>query len=172
MESRHITAIRKPWRRSNRFKALGQMLLTNQRLDKLHACKVDFIARGMLDGSVWGLPAAPQPNGAPNKQRRRKDDEEDDDGGAVDDKDVIGEVRLAEKPSKFTFSGLSTLHNTSTRNSTQAFTTLAAHLNIPSLPEMISKFLYKQENLGQDAPAFIAYLSNIMQMLPDSKGCL
>ena len=86
------------------------MLLTNQRLDKLHACKVDFIAWGMLDGSVCGLPAAPQLNGAPNKQRRWKDDEEEDDRGAVDDKDVIGEVRLAEKPSKFMFLGLSTLH--------------------------------------------------------------
>ncbi|KAG1873124.1 hypothetical protein F4604DRAFT_1880988 [Suillus subluteus] len=33
-ESHHITAVEWPWRRSNRFEALGQMLLTNQRLDK------------------------------------------------------------------------------------------------------------------------------------------
>ena len=49
-ESQHITAVRKPWRRSSHFNALGQMLLTNQRLDKLHACGVDFRARGMLHG--------------------------------------------------------------------------------------------------------------------------
>jgi hypothetical protein len=29
-ESRHITAVKKPWRRSNRYQALGQMLVTNQ----------------------------------------------------------------------------------------------------------------------------------------------
>ena len=32
-------------------KALGQMLLTNQRLDKLAAAQVDFTVRGMLEGT-------------------------------------------------------------------------------------------------------------------------
>jgi hypothetical protein len=50
-ESKHITAVKKPWRRSNRHKALGQMLLTNQRLDKLAAANVDFAERGMLEGT-------------------------------------------------------------------------------------------------------------------------
>jgi hypothetical protein len=50
-ESKHITAIKKPWRRSSRYNALGQMLLTNQRLDKLAAARVDFSNRGMLDGT-------------------------------------------------------------------------------------------------------------------------
>lgn len=48
-ESRHITAIKEPWRRSNRFEALGQMLLTNQRLDKLAASRVSFASQGMLE---------------------------------------------------------------------------------------------------------------------------
>ena len=34
-ESKHIRAVKRPWRRSNHHEALGQMLLTNQRLDKL-----------------------------------------------------------------------------------------------------------------------------------------
>ena len=51
-ESWHITAVKKPWRRSSRFKALGQMLLTNQRLDKLAATKADFVSWGMLP-PVW-----------------------------------------------------------------------------------------------------------------------
>ena len=50
-ESKHIKAVKEPWRRSNRFKALGQMLLTNQRLDKLAAARVNFSARGMLSGT-------------------------------------------------------------------------------------------------------------------------
>jgi len=50
-ESKHITAVKKPWRRSNRHKALGQMLLANQRLDKLAAANVNFAERGMLEGT-------------------------------------------------------------------------------------------------------------------------
>jgi hypothetical protein len=50
-ESKHIKAVKEPWRRSNRYNALGQMLLTNQRLDKLAAARVDFVDRGMLKGS-------------------------------------------------------------------------------------------------------------------------
>jgi hypothetical protein len=49
-ESKHIKAVKEPWRRSNRFDALSQMLLANQRLDKLAASRVDFAHRGML----WG----------------------------------------------------------------------------------------------------------------------
>jgi hypothetical protein len=56
-ESKHIKAIKEPWRRSNRFDALSQMLLTNQRLDKLAAAHVDFSHRGMLEASLnWTLP--------------------------------------------------------------------------------------------------------------------
>jgi hypothetical protein len=48
-ESKHIKAVKEPWRRSNRNKPLKQVLLTNQRLDKLAAARVDFTARGMLE---------------------------------------------------------------------------------------------------------------------------
>ncbi|KIK32400.1 hypothetical protein CY34DRAFT_19074 [Suillus luteus UH-Slu-Lm8-n1] len=41
-ESKHIKAVKEPWRWSNRYNALGQMLVTNQRLDKLAASHVDF----------------------------------------------------------------------------------------------------------------------------------
>jgi hypothetical protein len=51
-ESKHIKAVKEPWRRSNRFEALGQMLITNQRQDQLAASRVDFAKRGMLPGSL------------------------------------------------------------------------------------------------------------------------
>jgi len=50
-ESKHIKAVKEPWRRSNKYNALGQMLLTNQRLDKLAAARVEFTKRGMLKGT-------------------------------------------------------------------------------------------------------------------------
>jgi hypothetical protein len=49
-ESKHIRAVKEPWRRSNRNMALGQMLVTNQRLDQLAAAKADFSNRGMFTG--------------------------------------------------------------------------------------------------------------------------
>jgi hypothetical protein len=50
-ESKHIKAVKELWRRSSRFNALSQMLLTNQRLDKLTAAHVDFANCGMLKGT-------------------------------------------------------------------------------------------------------------------------
>jgi hypothetical protein len=51
-EAKHIKAVKEPWRRSSRYEPLGQMLLTNQRQDKLVAARVDFTSRGMLEGTV------------------------------------------------------------------------------------------------------------------------
>lgn len=48
-ESKHIKAVKQPWRRSSRYRALQQMLYINQRLDKLSAARVDFTRRGMLE---------------------------------------------------------------------------------------------------------------------------
>lgn len=84
-ESRHITAVKKPWRRSNRYEALGQMLITNQRLDKFTAARNNFIARGML----------PPEHGPPPGFH----DDEDDDGGPTDNDRVLADVRLARTPS-------------------------------------------------------------------------
>ncbi|KAG1734391.1 uncharacterized protein EDB91DRAFT_1238421 [Suillus paluster] len=42
MESKHIKAVKEPWRRSSQYNALGQMLLINQHLDKLAASHMDF----------------------------------------------------------------------------------------------------------------------------------
>lgn len=50
-ESKHITAVKDPWRRSNKHKALPQILKVNERLDKITAARADFTARGMLTDS-------------------------------------------------------------------------------------------------------------------------
>ncbi|KAJ6492160.1 hypothetical protein C8R45DRAFT_1137267 [Mycena sanguinolenta] len=74
-EAHHITAVKRPWRRSSRYEALSQMLPTNQRLDKLAAARADFVERGMLP-PTYALPVI---------------DPEDDDGGPVDTVRVEGE---------------------------------------------------------------------------------
>ena len=50
-ESKNIEVVKEPWRRSSRFEALRQMLLTNQHADKLAAARADFKRRGMLQGT-------------------------------------------------------------------------------------------------------------------------
>lgn len=89
-ESRHVTAVNRPYRRSSRYKALGQMLLTNQRLDKLAAMRADFVERDMLPGSHI---ANSTPQG-PKHRRMPTDDDDDDDEGPVDE-DILGHVTLA-----------------------------------------------------------------------------
>lgn len=95
-ESKHIKAVKKPWRRSNRFNALSQMLLTNQRLDKLAAITVDFRSRGMLSQSIWDRHIDPPP--LPATQPPKSDN--NDDGEGIDDRNIIGETKLARHPSK------------------------------------------------------------------------
>lgn len=53
-ESKHIKAVKQPWRRSNRYKALSQMLLINERLDKIATCHADFTSRGIINAPSPG----------------------------------------------------------------------------------------------------------------------
>jgi hypothetical protein len=120
-ESRHITAVRRPWRRSNRYHALGQMLLTNQRLDKLAAMRSNFASRGMICGvDAVGRNMPPPPshvqasplNGGSDEDddgpghaqafAPNGGDDDDDDGGPVDE-DITGHVVLARTRGMFYF---------------------------------------------------------------------
>jgi hypothetical protein len=86
-ESKHIQAVKDPWRRSNRNRPLGQMLLTNQRLDKLAAARIDFESRGMLNRLQDVLPPlATVPI--------HVDDEAADAPGMM----ALGDVKLARRP--------------------------------------------------------------------------
>lgn len=50
-KNKHITTVKKPYHQSNKYKALGQMLIINQHLDKLLATQTDFNHHGMLNGT-------------------------------------------------------------------------------------------------------------------------
>jgi hypothetical protein len=65
-ESKHIKAVKEPWRRSSHFRALGQMLVTNQRIDKLSASRVDFISRGLLSDAPHVIAVIVPPFGDPD----------------------------------------------------------------------------------------------------------
>ena len=55
-ECKHIKAVKEPWRHSSKFNALGQMLRTNQCLDKITSSCTDFESREMFKESC--LPSA------------------------------------------------------------------------------------------------------------------
>ncbi|KAG0693860.1 hypothetical protein DFH29DRAFT_815943 [Suillus ampliporus] len=56
-EAKHIKVVKEPWRRSSQYKVLGQMLVTNQHLDKLAASRADFTQCKMLDGTCLSAAA-------------------------------------------------------------------------------------------------------------------
>ncbi|KAH9174065.1 hypothetical protein EDB89DRAFT_2113711 [Lactarius sanguifluus] len=118
-ESRHITAVKKPWRRSNRYEPLGQILLTNQRLDKLLSAHVNFIARGMLSRERMPTPVT----------RPASSNEEDADGAI--DGNIEGEVVLAVRPQSGYPSDLASL---------------TEHIHAPNLPLLMQQFLFDQLN--------------------------
>ena len=103
-ESRQITAVKKPWHCSNRYKALDQMLITNQWLDKLAAARVRFVSHGMLDPSKNtqppGMVSAPTV-GKENKGRVEDEEEEEEQPaagptGTAQVAMVMGNVILAQ----------------------------------------------------------------------------
>ncbi|KAF8802194.1 hypothetical protein BYT27DRAFT_7226532 [Phlegmacium glaucopus] len=138
-ESRHITAVKKPWRRSSRYKALGQMLVTNQRLDKLAAARVDFVNRGMLD------PKNPQPPGmpisAPTVGRENRDDADAEEEEA--EQPVVGPLGPAQVGMVM---GNVTLARTRIRHYPRSLEALTAHINQPQLPALARRFLFDQLN--------------------------
>ncbi|KAJ6595383.1 hypothetical protein B0H10DRAFT_2179268 [Mycena sp. CBHHK59/15] len=100
-ESKHIKAVKRPYRRTSHNKPLSQMLLTNQRLDKLAAARVDFTARGMMDGTLLPLPPPPPRDSLPPPPENP--DDKHFDHGAMDGPTCIGEPRLCELIRRFLF---------------------------------------------------------------------
>jgi hypothetical protein len=91
-ESKHIVAVKRPWRRSSRYKALKQMLTTNERLDKLAAARIDFQTRGMLKGSCLAdalhkLTADEEDEHEHNEDEDNNEDEDEDEEEDTGDED-------------------------------------------------------------------------------------
>ncbi|KAJ6607747.1 hypothetical protein B0H10DRAFT_1956000 [Mycena sp. CBHHK59/15] len=148
-ESKHIKAVKQPWRRSSRYEALSQMLTINDRLDKLAAARVDFVDRGMMaDPAACPLPAAAPAAG---------NADDDDDGGASDERKILGEVILAKTPR--TISLLYAAHVltlSAVRRSPRNPDVLAQYLDLPHLVPLIRRFLYAQDNPDRDFDILLA----------------
>ncbi|KAF5331240.1 hypothetical protein D9611_013145 [Ephemerocybe angulata] len=128
-ESRHITAVKKPWRCSNRYEALGQMLLTNQRLDKLAAARVEFVRRGLLNPSRM----VPLSVGDAVKGGQVFKESEGDWEAVVDDVEFVeGNVQLARQRVRGSMYS-------------SKLSALAHKINEPALVSMTRRFLHGQQ---------------------------
>ncbi|KAF8121859.1 hypothetical protein EV363DRAFT_1183993 [Boletus edulis] len=130
-ESKHIKAVKRPYRRSNKFNALKQMLLTNQRIDKLAASLVDFTARGMLI----------EPSAMSHLRY------------FVEGEQVLCDIRLARTIRECIFpTNKSILKHCEERHHARTVPDLAEELDIPELPTLIRRFLYDQLHPDADVP--------------------
>jgi hypothetical protein len=98
-ESKHIEAVKEPWRRSSRYNALIQMLRTLCRLDKLAAAQRAFAELGMMDGTAATYTAMIQAGGEPQPRAAVDGDaDEDDDSGPAAGPKTLAIVELARLP--------------------------------------------------------------------------
>ena len=100
-ESKHIKAVKEPWRRSSRYKALIQMLRTITRLDKIAALRRVFVRSGMLVGTTASYIAQvlSEGNGTGDSddvsEGTTEDEWEDDKENSEDDHENLGRLKDA-----------------------------------------------------------------------------
>ncbi|KAH9988442.1 hypothetical protein BJV74DRAFT_885330 [Russula compacta] len=139
-ESKHIKAVKEPWRRSSRYNALKQMLVTIARLDKLASARQVFYQLGMMEGTTSSYSAMirrgelPQPKALADGNR--SDDDDDDDVGPVRGPKSLSSIELAR-----------------TAGYPRAIEDLAVYIGQPRFPELVRRFLYDQLNLDSNIPS-------------------
>ncbi|KAJ6537478.1 hypothetical protein DFH09DRAFT_1177821 [Mycena vulgaris] len=138
-ESKHIKAVKEPWRRSSRYKALMQMLSTICRLERLAAARILFRSQGMMEGTALSYAAMtmmgeePQPPSVDGEE-----EDEDDDGGDAPGPKALSSIELAATPQ---------------RNYPRRLAALATHIDQPQFPDLFRRFLYDQLHPDSDTPS-------------------
>ncbi|KAH9031532.1 hypothetical protein EDB85DRAFT_2074105 [Lactarius pseudohatsudake] len=131
MEAKHIKAVKEPWRRSNRNKPLKQMLLTNQRLDKLMAARIDFTHRGMLKRSQLNASLKTMEHVQEDFNEQRAAKHAEDPSDIVSDSTILAHVELAK----------TTYHR-------GTVTSIATYFKKPTFPTLVQCFLHYQLSSG------------------------
>ncbi|KAG1717847.1 uncharacterized protein EDB91DRAFT_1241042 [Suillus paluster] len=151
-ESKHIKAIKEPWRHSSKYKALGQMLVTNQHLDKLAAARVDFANCGMLDNTclVAELEALDtDSNNNPNVQVYPLPSSVANEAPVAVDHGLTilqAHTRLAQTVLCSSTKALCDAERKHARN----VLALAKELELPCFPDLIHQFLFEQTHRPDD----------------------
>ncbi|KAF6759278.1 hypothetical protein DFP72DRAFT_1031991 [Ephemerocybe angulata] len=137
-ESKHIKAVKEPWRRSNRYHALLQMLQTLSRMDKLETMRRDLAAQGKMEGSTSWYTQMSMVDGwepsAPQDDNGEENDEENE-LGPVSGPTVLSSIKLASRP-----------ESAYPRN----LDALATHIKQPRFPDSLRRFLWLQLHPDSD----------------------
>jgi hypothetical protein len=89
-ESKHIVAVKKPWCRSNKYKALGQMLLANQHMDKLAAMNIHIQTIGT--DRQQGMEGGEGEESDEDEESEQDKEGEQDEEGQEDEEDEMSGV--------------------------------------------------------------------------------
>ncbi|KAH9963354.1 hypothetical protein BGW80DRAFT_1438604 [Lactifluus volemus] len=130
-ELKHIKVVKEPWRRSNRFRALAQMLRTNCRLDKLLATHQVFTRLGIMDGTTLSYQAmllrGEQPEPRMQTPMLSDNNMDNDDYGPVPGPKSLSSTELA---------------HTTARGYPCSLEPLAIHIHQTHFPDALQRFLY------------------------------
>ncbi|KAI9439702.1 hypothetical protein H4582DRAFT_1812628 [Lactarius indigo] len=143
-KSKHIKAVKEPWRRSSRYKALSQMLRVLLRLEKISALHCLFTLLGMLKGTT-----------ASNMAGTTVEDSQEDptplapENAADLDEDGAPIEGVSETLSIVTLSEKTGVHNAYPRN----LIVLAEFIQRPDLPLAVQKFIFSTDNPSLAASA-------------------
>ncbi|KII88928.1 hypothetical protein PLICRDRAFT_698078 [Plicaturopsis crispa FD-325 SS-3] len=136
-ESKHIKAVKKPWRRSSQFKAMHQMLRINTRVDKVEAACREFTKHGMMSGTTLSYTERMLAGEEPQPPAELEGNEDDDHGPESGPK-VLSSVELARTPQ----TGYG-----------KTIAEVAANIHQPRLPELVRRFLYDQTHPNSALPS-------------------
>ncbi|KDR66445.1 hypothetical protein GALMADRAFT_147875 [Galerina marginata CBS 339.88] len=157
-ESKHIKAVKEPWRRSSRFRALIQMLRTIIRMEKLAALRRRFLREGLLRGStaahfVSNKGEESELDGDDLAAVSVEDDGSDEEEDANQEKQGV-EERLGDAGPENGPPSLSsiTLAATPVRRYPKDLNKLAQHINEPDFPSEFKSFLYSVRHPKRPVP--------------------
>jgi hypothetical protein len=159
-ESKHIKAVKEPWRRSSRYKALKQMLVTNSRLDKLASAGHVFSQLGMMEGTTSWYTAMILRGGSPQPRTIEVRDDDGDTGPVAGPKSMSS-IELARTAGKLLAShGAECIQILCflERGYPRSVEGLAKHIKQPKFPGVLRRFLYDHVYPNADIPATDVHL--------------
>ncbi|KIM38198.1 hypothetical protein M413DRAFT_76253 [Hebeloma cylindrosporum] len=155
-ESKHIDAVKKPWRCSSRHEPLFQMLQRISREEKLHAARRYFARQGMMDGSTSSYTAMIHAGGAPVPEPENKEEEgldDDEDLGPSSGPKVLSSIKLAKRAEP---------------KYPDSLVQLADHIQQPHFPTALRQFIWQQLHPDSDTLAHTVPIADC----PDFHGKL
>ncbi|CDO71968.1 hypothetical protein BN946_scf184943.g2 [Trametes cinnabarina] len=144
-ESKHIAAVKRPWRASNRNKPLLQILRTNAHLSKLAAMRVELGRRGLLQGDIVSYALRKVGLAPPHDEQEQMEEVHaheqeiaDVDGPRVESHVYLSKQYAERKP----------------------VNTVAERLGIPALRDLLRRFLQDQLYPDFDEPGEVVPLAD------------